>query len=124
MGMVHQSLRGAVVSACMRAWAFSAFLLIGPSSIFAADVSFVDVTESTGIEFVHNSGLEGHLWTLEITGAGVGILDADGDGWMDILLVQGGPLTNRGDQKLPHDRLFMNDGLPEPAWPFDIFRPV
>ena len=111
MGMVHQSLRAYLVSACMRAWAFSAFLLIGPSSIFAADVSFVEVTESTGIEFVHNSGLEGHLWTLEITGAGVGILDADGDGWMDILLVQGGPLTNRGDQKLPHDRLFMNDGL-------------
>ena len=72
MGMVHQSLRACLVSACMRAmraWTASAFILIWSSPTFAADVSFVEVTESTGIEFVHNSGLEGHLWTLEITGS-------------------------------------------------------
>ena len=52
------------------------------------------------------------MWTLEITGAGVGILDFDGDGRMDVYLVQGGPLRQRDARALPGDRLFRNVGAP------------
>ena len=71
---------------------------------------FVEAASASGIDFAHDSGLEGEMWTLEITGAGVGILDFDGDGRMDIYLVQGGPLRQRDARALPGDRLFRNVG--------------
>ena len=75
-----------------------------------ADVRFVDATVEAGLDFTHLSGMAGELWTLEIIGAGVGILDYDGDGRMDIWLVQGGPLVGRVTAELPSDRLFRNVG--------------
>ena len=71
---------------------------------------FVEMADAAGLHFVHDSGLEGEMWTLEITGAGVGVLDFDGDGRMDIYLVQGGPLRQRDVRPLPGDRLFRNVG--------------
>ncbi|MDE0039811.1 MAG: CRTAC1 family protein [Gammaproteobacteria bacterium] len=73
-----------------------------------SEVRFVEVASDAGIDFVHDSGLEGELWTVEITGAGVGILDFDGDGRMDLWLIQGGPLTDRDRRALPGDRLYRN----------------
>ena len=78
----------------------------------SADVRFVDATDESGLDFTHFSGMVGELWTLEIIGAGVGILDYDGDGRMDVWLVQGGPLVERATEKLPSDRLFRNVGDP------------
>ena len=78
----------------------------------SADVRFVDATVESGLDFTHLSGATGELWTVEIIGAGVGILDYDGDGRMDVWLVQGGPLTGRATAKLPSDRLFRNVGAP------------
>ena len=78
----------------------------------SADVRFVDATDESGLHFTHLSGMVGELWTLEIIGAGVGILDYDGDGRMDVWLVQGGPLVERATAKLPSDRLFRNVGDP------------
>ena len=58
---------------------------------------------------MHQSGAIGRLWTLEITGAGVGVLDFDGDGRYDVWLVQGGPIDARQDaEALPKDRLYKN----------------
>lgn len=75
-------------------------------------VRFVDATVEAGLDFTHLSGMTGELWTLEIIGAGVGILDYDGDGRMDVWLVQGGPLVERTSAELPSDRLFRNVGGP------------
>ena len=77
----------------------------------AAEVRFVDAAATSGLRFVHQSGMEGQLWTVEITGAGVAILDFDGDGRMDVWLVQGGPLGDH-DGERPSDRLFRNVGAP------------
>ena len=68
---------------------------------------FLEVANEVGFHFVHENGNANELWTVEIVGAGVGILDFDNDGRMDIWAVQGGPLrATRLTQ--PGDRLFRN----------------
>src|SRR5580704_2048607 len=77
------------------------FLLLAISSTFrlpAGDepVKFTDVTAAAGIHFVHNSGRAGKKWLPETMGSGCAFFDADGDGWPDILLVNGKDWTPRG----------------------------
>jgi hypothetical protein len=57
----------------------------------AADSGFrlVDVTASAGIAFQHNSGAFGAKYLPETMGPGCAFLDYDGDGWLDILLING-----------------------------------
>ena len=50
---------------------------------------FTNVTAKAGIKFTHNSGRSGKKYLPETMGAGVAVFDADGDGWLDILLVNG-----------------------------------
>ncbi len=50
---------------------------------------FTDVTAAAGIEFRHNSGAFGAKYLPETLGPGCAFLDYDGDGWLDILLVNG-----------------------------------
>jgi hypothetical protein len=49
--------------------------------------TFTDVTKAAGITFVHNSGAFGKKYLPETMGSGVAWLDADGDGWQDLLFV-------------------------------------
>ena len=53
----------------------------------APPIAFTDVTAPAGIRFVHNSGAFGKKYLPETLGAGGLFLDADGDGWQDILLI-------------------------------------
>jgi len=50
---------------------------------------FADITGEAGIDFVHETGAFGEKWMPETMGSGGGFLDFDGDGWLDILLVNG-----------------------------------
>jgi hypothetical protein len=50
---------------------------------------FQDVTYPSGVRFVHNNGAFGGKYLPECMGSGCAFLDYDGDGWQDILLVQG-----------------------------------
>jgi enediyne biosynthesis protein E4 len=49
----------------------------------------VDATAGAGIGFRHNSGAFGQKYLPETLGAGCAFLDYDGDGWQDILFVNG-----------------------------------
>jgi enediyne biosynthesis protein E4 len=49
----------------------------------------VDVTSAAGIHFRHNSGAYGGKLLPETLGSGCAFLDYDGDGWQDILLING-----------------------------------
>lgn len=67
--------------------------------------AFVDVTEASGLWFQHNNGMAGQFHFHEIMGSGVGLIDYDGDGDLDVYLVQSAE-TRPGEG----DRLFRNDG--------------
>ena len=59
-------------------------------------VQFTDVTEAAGIHFTHNAGRSGRKYLPETVGAGCAFFDFDGDGWPDILLVNGKDFTPGG----------------------------
>ncbi|MCK7592996.1 CRTAC1 family protein [Pseudomarimonas salicorniae] len=72
----------------------------------------VEVTAEAGIDFRYEHGGRGEFYFPEIMGAGIGVLDADGDGLMDLYLVQGGdigPGIDPGKRK-QGDRLLLNRG--------------
>ena len=52
-------------------------------------IRFTDVTALAGIAFTHVAGASGNKWYPETIGAGVGFLDYDGDGWPDLLPING-----------------------------------
>ncbi len=76
-------------------------------------LTFSDVTSDAGLgEFIHNSGSKGDKWYPETVGAGGGFLDYNGDGWQDILLVEGGTWRDQINSTQPSTsiRLYRNDG--------------
>jgi len=54
-----------------------------------SEVTFTDVTSAAGISFRHVSGAYGRKYLPETMGAGVAVLDYDGDGRPDIFFVNG-----------------------------------
>ncbi|HTC35631.1 MAG TPA: CRTAC1 family protein [Bryobacteraceae bacterium] len=80
-----------------------ASILIAALTALSADaasaqnkVVFTDVTAQAGIKFVHNAGKSGKKYLPETLGSGAAFFDADGDGWIDILLVNSKDWTPRG----------------------------
>ncbi len=78
---------------------FSVIALDGASS--TPGVRFVDVTKKAGIRFIHHSGATGKKYLPETLGAGCAFIDLDGDGWPDILLINGKDFTPTGKKWLP-----------------------
>ncbi len=70
---------------------------------------FEDVAAASGLDFRHVRHLEQRFWFPEIMGSGLGWIDYDGDGRMDLFLVQSGDLAP-GERSVPSDRLFHNEG--------------
>jgi enediyne biosynthesis protein E4 len=60
-----------------------------PGGPAAPEVTFRDVTQQSGIRFVHNNGAFGKKFLPETLGPGVAFIDYDNDGWPDIFLVNG-----------------------------------
>jgi hypothetical protein len=76
-------------------------LFLGAGSTPDTGVTFTDVTAQAGIHFTHNSGRAGQKYLPETLGSGCAFFDADGDGWPDILLINGKDWTPRGTKSLP-----------------------
>ncbi len=90
----------------------------------AAPPLFRDVAQESGLRFVHFTGSTGEYFMPEIMGAGGALFDYDGDGDLDVLLLQG---TMLDEGKTPAQarfppapgqpagaRLFRNDRVREP----------
>ena len=76
-----------------------------------------DITRQAGIDFVHAHGGSGERYMVETMGGGGGFFDFDNDGWLDIYLVQGGPLAATGEPSASGDRLYANRGQPSGTVP-------
>jgi enediyne biosynthesis protein E4 len=78
---------------------------------------FKDVTDEVGLDFVHDAGPLGSFFMPQALGSGAAIFDFDGDGLLDIYLLQnGGPegKINRLYRQLPGGRfqdVSMGSGL-------------
>jgi len=90
-----------------------------PAGASAEAASYIDATAATGLDFTHFSGASGEYHFPEISGGGAALVDYDGDGDLDLFLVQGSMLA-RGAKvgsalfppaggEPPSDRLFRND---------------
>ena len=72
-----------------------------------------DDAQAAGLNFVQeNGGAPGRLIPPVTASGGVGLLDFDNDGWLDVYLVQGGPFPPEAtsSSSAPGDRLFRNRG--------------
>src|SRR2546425_182920 len=84
----------------------------GVTGIAATVPQFVDRAREAGLRFVHDNGHHGPYYYPEMIGGGCGLLDVDGDGWLDLFLAQGAPLPGRavGDRaERFSDRLYRNN---------------
>ncbi len=75
------------------------FLFAGSTS--NPGVQFVDVTRKAGIAFTHHNGAQGKKLLPETLGSGCAFTDLDGDGWADVLLINGKDWTPSGQHYLP-----------------------
>ena len=90
------------------ATALAGVLSAGAGAAPGPSVVFTDITRAAGITFVHNSGRAGKKFLPETLGSGGAFVDADGDGWADIVLVNGKDWTPRGRRSLA--ALYRNNG--------------
>src|SRR5258708_15024476 len=83
---------------------------------------FEDAAAATGLDFQHFIGATGSFFTPEIMGSGVALLDYDGDGDLDVFILQGNILDKSKSLSdalfppprahWPGNRLFRNELIP------------
>jgi tetratricopeptide (TPR) repeat protein len=73
-------------------------------------VAFRDDADAAGLRFTFANGRSPQRQLPETMSGGVGLLDYDGDGWLDVYVVQGGSFPGGVAPPEPGDRLFRNTG--------------
>ena len=83
-----------------------------PATEVAADSPrFEDDAVAAGLRFTFDSGSSALRHSPEAMGSGVGLIDYDGDGWLDVYVTQAGPFPpDLASPRTTGDRLFHNRG--------------
>jgi hypothetical protein len=98
---------GAALVALVGGLAVAAYYLVRPG---ASDY-FEDKTGSSGLDFVYRNGEEANHYTiLESVGGGIGLIDYDRDGMLDVFLTGGGHFGPNKEIRGYPNRLFRNEG--------------
>jgi len=81
------------------------------SMVDSGPVIFEDVTKAAGLAgWNHKMGTAEKKLIIETNGSGVGLIDYDNDGWLDIYMVNGSTFDALdGKEPLPHAALFHNN---------------
>lgn len=79
-----------------------------PVGSTVAPPRFEDVASQSGLRFSYDCGERGDLFLADTMGGGVGLLDHDGDGWLDIYFVNGCTLPCDPRHERGPNRLFRN----------------
>jgi enediyne biosynthesis protein E4 len=74
-------------------------------------VVFEDVSEKAGLaKWTHKMGTPAKTYLVETKGSGIGLIDYDKDGWLDIYIVNGSTFDAQdGKETPPHAALFHNN---------------
>src|SRR5713101_7752780 len=71
---------------------------------------FVDIARQAGVAFHHTNGATAEKHVVETMGSGGVFFDYDGDGWIDIFLVDGGSIADAAVARRAQHRLYHNRG--------------
>src|SRR6185503_4163480 len=74
----------------------------------AAAVLFENVATAAGVAVPHLNGASPDKYLAETMGSGAVFFDADGDGWIDLFLVDGGSIADPAVMAKARHRLFRN----------------
>ncbi len=74
-------------------------------------VVFEDISEKAGLtKWTHKMGTTAKTYLVETKGSGIGLIDYDNDGWLDIFVVNGSTFDALdGKETPPHSALFHNN---------------
>ena len=86
------------------------FALLGSTTLAGPPIVFRDVAAECGVDFRFDNGSRGRHDLPEIMGGGVALIDADGDGWLDLYFCNGGPIESRPGAADPPCRIYRNNG--------------
>jgi hypothetical protein len=76
---------------------------------FTSKISFTDITRAAEIDFRLTCGGAGKRYIMESMCGGIAVFDYDGDGWMDIFLVNGSTLEDLKAGKCHPGKLYRNN---------------
>jgi len=70
---------------------------------------FRDIAAEAGLSIPHYEAADGHFRLVEAMGSGVGLIDYDGDGWLDVFIAQGCPLPRDPGEHRYSARFYRNN---------------
>ena len=97
----------------MRTAAVAAAVTAAAAMILNAETPlprFTDITRAAGIAFQHTNGASAEKHLVETMGSGGLFFDYDGDGWLDVFLVDGGSPADVAVARRARHRLYRNRG--------------